>query len=268
METNWLQLWHELAKANFTPKPEMLVQRYERHAEKRAERPDPLLDFVIKDINNRLTVLDIGAGTGRWTLPLSQKAKKVTAVEPLETMSNRLRERLVSAGSNNVQIISSTWEEANVQPHDIAVCAHSMYGSPDFAAFVRKMEDHAVKKCYLALRLLPADGIMGELSEAVYGCWHDSPDAIIAYNALHSMGIYANVLVEEGIYKWVNSTFEEAFARAKRHLQLDNITKYDTLIQYTLRRRLTFSQGEFVWPDGMRSALLWWSPHRNPQEGA
>ena len=30
------------------------------------------------------------------------------------------------------------------------------------------------------------------------------------------------------------------------------------MIRDTLARRLTFKDGAYVWPDGMRSALAWW----------
>jgi hypothetical protein len=108
--------------------------------------------------------------------------------------------------------------------------------------------------------LPPSDGIIGELSLSIYGHHHDSPNAIIAYNALYSVGIYANVLVESDIYRWADNTFEEAFARAKRHLRLQSSTTYNTLIRDTLAKRLSLLNNCYVWPDGMRSALLWWSP--------
>jgi len=112
--------------------------------------------------------------------------------------------------------------------------------------------------------LPPADGIMAELSLRIYGCRHDSPDAVIAFNALYTLGISANVLVENGMVNWVNDTLDDAFSRAKRHLRLETSgTTYDELIYSTLNRRLSFSNGVYSWPDGMRSALLWWNPHHN-----
>jgi hypothetical protein len=135
-----------------------------------------------------------------------------------------------------------------------------MYSSPDLAFFVRKMEQHTRKTCYLAVRLLPVDGVISELHKTIYGSPHDSANAIIAYNALYSLGIYANVLVEHDIYRWTNNTLEEAFIRARRHLRLDSNHDFDGLIRDTLQKRLTPSERGFVWPDGMRSALLHWSP--------
>lgn len=263
-ETNWLELWCQLVRATSHPDSDELVKRYETHSHTRAERPDPLLDFILKEISSSLSVIDIGSGNGRWTVPIARKAKKVIAVEPTKAMQNLLRENIYSAGVTNVQIIEAAWEEAVIQPEDIIVCAHAMYGSPDLESFVRKMESHARKGCYLALRLPPTDGILGEISSVIFGRRYDSPNAIIAYNALYSLGIYTNVLTEDTIFNWVNANFEDAFLRAKRHLHLETSTAYDALIRDTLRRRLIYSDNSYIWPDGMRSALLWWKPHLYP----
>ncbi len=258
METDWFELWRELVVANAHPHNSELAGRYESHARKRGERPDPLLNFVLKNTGNEITVLEIGAGSGRWTIPLGKIARSVTAIEPSDAMLGMLRENVASAKLKNVRIVQSSWEEATIEPHDIVVCSHAMYASPDLGFFVRKMEQCATKTCYLAMRLPPSDGIIGTLSLSIYGHPHDSPNAIIAYNALYSMGIYANVLVEDNIHSWVNSTTEEAFVRAKRHLRLESSTTYDRLIRDTLDKRLTLMDNSYVWPDGMRSALLWW----------
>jgi hypothetical protein len=179
-------------------------------------------------------------------------------------MLDVLRDNMNTA-PGNIQIVQSSWEEAQVEIHDIAVCAHSMYSSPDLASFVRKMERYTRKTCYLAVRLLPVDGVISGLHRAIYGSPHDSANAIIAYNALYSLGIYANVLVEHDIYRWTNNTLEEAFIRAKRHLRLDSNNDYDRLIRDVLDKRLTPSGTGYVWPDGMRSALLYWSPSVSEQ---
>jgi len=260
VETDWLELWRELAISDPYATNGEPTKRYIEHVKNRRERPDPLLNFLLKEIDSCATVLDIGAGNGRWTIPMAKIAQGVTAVEPSDAMQKVLRENLKADGLNNVRTIQSTWEEAVVEPHDFVVCAHAMYSIVDFSSFIRKMEQSAKKGCYLAIRFPPADGIIGELSHSIHGRYHDSPNAIIAYNALYSLGIYANLLVENNIYRWVNTTFKDAFARAKRHLHLESSTNYDKLIKDTLYRRLIPSDDSLVWPDGMRSALLWWHP--------
>jgi SAM-dependent methyltransferase len=260
MDTDWLKLWRELILAGPPTSNSELAKRYKVQARKRNERPDQLLDFVLKRIDGETTVLDVGAGSGRWTIPLAKIAKTVTAVEPSSAMVDSLQENIAAVKLNNIQVNQSSWEDAIAEPHDITVCAHAMYSSPDLASFVRKIERYTTKTCYLAIRLPPFDGIIGELSLAIYERHHDSPNAVIAYNALYSIGIYANLLVESDICHWTDNTFEAAFARAKRHLRLRSSNTYDTLIRDTLAKRLSLLNNCYVWPDGMRSALLWWSP--------
>jgi SAM-dependent methyltransferase len=258
MDTNWLELWRDLIIANPHSANSEPIKRYKNHALRKSQRPDLLLDFALQSVNTDHTVLDIGAGNGRWTIPLAKAAKSVTAVEPAEDMLDLLREN-VKDSQVSIRIIQSSWEEARIEQHDIVVCAHAVYSSPDLASFVNKMERIARKTCYLVIRLPPVDGVIGELTRTIHGRTFDSANAIIAYNALYSLGIYANVLVEKDIYPWVNNTLEEAFARAKRHLQLDSNNVYDGLIRDTLAKRLKSTADGYIWPDGMRSALLWWN---------
>ena len=264
METNWLRLWRDLVSANPHIPTNEAIKRYKTHALRKRHRPDPLLDFVVQSIDSSTTVLDIGAGSGRWTIALAATAKSVTAVEPSSEMLEVLRNNMKNA-SGNIQTVQSSWEAADVAIHDVAVCAHAMYSSPDLAYFVQKMERHARKTCYLAVRLLPVDGVISELHKAIYSSPHDSANAVIAFNALYYMGIYANVMIENDIYRWVNTNLDEAFLRAKRHLRLESNNDYDKLIQDTLNKRLTLSEKGYVWPDGMRSALLYWNP-RPPKQ--
>jgi len=175
-------------------------------------------------------------------------------------MSDILRRNATEAGViEKIDFVPATWETADVGVYDIVLSAHAIYMSADFAAFVRKMETHARRYCYLGVRHIPIDGVIPELSAKIYGSRHDSPNFIIAYNALYQMGIYANVFIEEQGRRWSDETLENAFTRAKRHLRLGSDTTHDDLILATLRRRLVFKDGAYHWPDGMTSALVSWS---------
>ena len=133
-----------------------------------------------------------------------------------------------------------------------------MYMSADLAAFVRKMEAHARRMCYLGIRHFRNDGIIQELSAGIHGTRHDSPNFVIAYNALCQMGIYASVLLEDFRRTWTDATLENAFARAKRHLHIEHDASHDGLVMDTLRRRLAHDGGVYRWPDSMTTALVWW----------
>ncbi len=262
-QTDWLKLWSELVSFNYQPRDENKTLRYTAHARKKSERPDPLLDYVLSQVYRNDTAIEIGPGSGRWTIPLAHKVKMVTEIEPSAEMAEILSQNIASAGLNNVIILPEIWEKAEPGRHDICVCAHAMYNSPDLASFVRKMETQAEKLCALSIRIPPADGVMAELAEVIYGRRHDSPDAIIAFNALYSLGISTNVLIEPGILNWVNRDMAEAFIRAKRHLRLEKNSQFDDIIRNVLNSKLRLIDGNYRWPDGMRSALLYFQPGKN-----
>jgi 16S rRNA (adenine1518-N6/adenine1519-N6)-dimethyltransferase len=57
------------------------------------------------DITKKDLVVEIGSGLGAITLPLSEKAKHVFAVEPDPKISKLLRNELLAAGTSNVTIV-------------------------------------------------------------------------------------------------------------------------------------------------------------------
>jgi len=267
-EPNYLELWRELVmshrgqmhgeRSSFNQKEK--AEAYEAGTRrKNQERPDVLVEFVRDSLNPGETVLDIGAGTGRWAVPLATVAAKVTAVEPAEAMMDILKRNADEEGvTSKIDFVQSTWEAADVGVHDVVTCAHAMYMNPDFAGFIHKVEEHSRQRCYLGIRHFPIDGIIQELNEKIYGTIHDGPNFIVAFNALYQMGIYGNVLMEALQHRWTDASFDTAFERAKRHLRVQDTNQYDELIHHTLELRLKFKDGLYYWPDGMNSALIWW----------
>jgi len=265
MPTDWAALWRELASRDVQASDEgaaQMVERWRGVARKldsgRKQDPDPLLDLILGRLTSEMTVLDVGAGIGRWTLPMAGRVRRVTAVEPLQGMRQVLVERAAAQGIANLDVLDAPWLTAEVPPHDVVVAAHATYTTTDLLGFVRKMETSARRSCFLALRVPAHDGIIGELSERINRRWHDSPNFIVGYNLLLSAGLRPNVLMEPtAVRRWTDPTLEAAVARAKRHLHLDD-DRHDGAIREVLHRRLVLADGIYRWPDGMRSALIWW----------
>lgn len=278
--TDWLALWRELAEAQARGWKEAKAQQqdgdawrdrardYDARTKRRWATTDSSRDFVVSQLqaNPGWTALDIGGGTGSWAVLMAQHARQVTAVEPSPAMGEVMRENISAAGLRNVEIVEGKWPDVRVGVHDLTLCAHAMYGMPDLAAFVHSIEAVTRRMCVLVLRAPILDSLMGQASMRVWGQPFDSPDFQVAYNALLQMGIFANVLMESsGLWDpWRNASLDEAFGELKRKLNVSETTEHDPFLWDLIQRELTFENGEYVWPRGVRSALVYWRIEDKP----
>jgi hypothetical protein len=97
-------------------------------------------------LSSRKTLIDAGAGTGRHAVPLSERVEWVTAVEPSEGMRGLIPPR------DNMTVVASTWEDAEVAPADLVICCHVLYGVEDPLPFITKLEHSARERVFIMLR--------------------------------------------------------------------------------------------------------------------
>ena len=236
------------------------AQRFHKGVRERWRQKDSSRDFILSRIDADSTVLDIGAGTGAWSILMGRHVRWITAVDPSESMISVMRENLAAENTANVSIIQGEWPDVDVEPHDFSLCSHAMYGCPDFAAFVHGMEKHTRRTCFLLLRAPDNDCIQIEAARHIWGLPFDSTNFVIAYNILIQMGIYANVLIENTGY-WkprVSSDIDTALGRLKREIYLAGMDEHDRFLTDLLRRRLSLQDGVYVWPREVCSALVYW----------
>lgn len=100
--------------------------------------------------------LDIGAGAGRYALPLALHVAEVTAVEPSASMRNALRTGAAEHGVTNLRIVPGAWPAALAglgEPPiaDVAFIAHVGYDIEEIGPFLDAMERAAGRLCVAML---------------------------------------------------------------------------------------------------------------------
>ena len=238
------------------------ARQFDKMVDERWSKPDSSRDFLIRKLqeNPDSTLLDIGAGTGKWSILVSPHTAKVTALDPSPSMQQVLREKIEQEKITNIDIITGIWPEDTMAPHDYVLASHSMYGVKEFEVFVNKMTATATKGCIMVLRAPFADSIMAKAATRVFGQPYDSPNFQIAYNILLGMDIFPDVIMEaDGSWPgWDNDNFETALDELKNRLALGDNTDHDVFLTDLLKKNLTQREDKVVWPAGNRSALIYW----------
>ena len=76
-------------------------------------------------------------------MPLADRCRKVTVVEPSQSMVEVLKQGAHQAGIPNIAIVQSGWEEAEVEPAEVVLCSHVLYGVENIVPFIQKLRKYA-----------------------------------------------------------------------------------------------------------------------------
>ena len=107
---------------------------------------DLVLNRLIQEVGPNSTVLDVGGGAGRYSLPLALRCGQVTVVDSSESMLAELRDGASAANIDDLGIVQGLWEDASVEAADLVLCAHVIYGIVEIEQFIRKLERHASER--------------------------------------------------------------------------------------------------------------------------
>ncbi|MCI5179979.1 MAG: class I SAM-dependent methyltransferase [Candidatus Electrothrix sp. AW3_4] len=103
---------------------------------------ETLLARLLPRLEGVSTAIEIGAGPGTLTLPLAERLRKVTAVEPSPAMSEVLADNLAQHGLENVTLLRQRWEELDADalpPADAVLAGGCLYVFYAIDTALRKM---------------------------------------------------------------------------------------------------------------------------------
>ncbi len=178
--------------------------------------PGELLDAVKAELAGFERIIDIGAGTGLFAIPLARAGHRVTAIEPSEEMVRIFTEKLLPEDFSKIDIHTSVWDRWQPRRHDAALCAHSIYGMSDVTRALKKMSEFADRTVLLVRCDSESTTLSGmirkKLGEST--CSKDFVEKVTS--ALSGLGIACTIrtLIQKRISRFVDLAAEaEYFAR-------------------------------------------------------
>jgi SAM-dependent methyltransferase len=210
------------------------------------------------------TILDVGAGAGRYTLPLAALARRVVAVEPSPAMRRHLEARIAAEGTDNVVVVGAPWPEAETDVADVTFCAHVVYGVREIAPFLRELDRRTRRICLIAIRADQHPGVH-ELSLALFGEERVRQPALLdLYNALAEIGIIADVQVLPASGGFRFDDHEAAVAHFRDRLRIPPASPTEGRLRAIVAERLVQeTDGRWRWPGQLpRNAIVSWEKER------
>jgi CTP:molybdopterin cytidylyltransferase MocA/SAM-dependent methyltransferase len=141
---------------------------------------DPVLDALRDLVVPGETWLDIGAGAGRFALPLARVADRVIALDASAGMLEALREDAADHAIGNVEPILGRWPPGQSAPEvtgtlgvfpctDVALIAHVGYDIEAILPFIEALEAASRRLCVAVLMDAQPGSLAGPLWPPVHG---------------------------------------------------------------------------------------------------
>jgi hypothetical protein len=117
---------------------------------------EPALAALLATATDEQVWLDIGAGAGRYALPLALVVREVIAVEPSAGMRGALRTGMGEHGIANVRVVAGAWPESlerlgDLPAADVSLIAHVGYDIESIGPFLDAMEAATRDRCIAVL---------------------------------------------------------------------------------------------------------------------
>lgn len=224
---------------------------------------DPFYQHLRKCVTAQDTVLDVGAGTGRFALALAPHVRQVTALEPNASMLSYLQQEIAASGTGNIVTVQSGWEEASADLRaDIVICSHVLYPIREIVSFLQKLHSATQRACYLYLRATHLDTLTAPLWQHFHGDQRQLPPGYIhALDVLYELGIYAQVEIVKAPFALKYPTLQDAEDELIEQLILEDSPPVRSELR-TLLTNWLHENPDQSWSSPQQeiiSAVLWWT---------
>jgi len=218
---------------------------------------DRLKRFVNKDAS----VLDIGAGIGRFAIPLAMLADKVTAIEPSRTCQKLMRENAINAGVGNLEYAECLWSDFDIsEKYDLVFSVWS----PAIRDPPSLLKMHKASKGFCALITAAAPYGNIDFFHCIYPMiWNEPYKFIYSYahiiSTLYQHRIYPNVETWKAEVEMKYANIDEALNYWKASLMYysDVTEEMDRKLRQYYYSHMN-PDGSYCYPTKGVACMIWW----------
>lgn len=205
--------------------------------------------------------LDIGAGGGRYSLPLALVVRRVMAIDPSPAMLEVLRDGMAEYAIDNIDVRLAQWPlEGPGESADVALMAHVGYDIEGFGVFLDAAEASA-RRCVVIMRANDGGRQGIDLWREIYGEPRE-PYPMLAelLVLLVARGVCPEVrLVDRE--PWGHDSLDELLESTRRQLWLRPGSARDLRLTGALRERASERDGSWAIEWGpLRDGIVSWEP--------
>ena len=203
--------------------------------------------------------LDIGAGAGRYALPIALLAREVIALDASPGMLEQLRIAMAEDGIQNIRTIEARWPVERPPEADVAFIAHVGYDIEAIGPFLDAMEGAARQRCVAMLFEPQPTRYYDELWPEVHG---EARATLPALREFLTLLLARGRLFELRLAERLPHSFEsreQALQFARRQTWVQPEGEKDRRLQALLERRLSERDGRFAfaWEPGAVGVVSW-----------
>ncbi len=205
--------------------------------------------------------LDVGAGGGRFALPLALAVRQLVAIDPSPAMLSALREDAAAFGISNIAQVESRWPMSVALSGDVALMSHVGYDILEIGPFVDALEAAAGRLCVAVM----GQSAMATVSTLFWQPIHGEPRVRLpALPEFLVLLLARGRLPEVGLVDRVPPSFESvdaAHATARRQLWLRAGSEKDRRLAALLGAALEERDGKYAFEwQPTKIGIVSWSP--------
>jgi SAM-dependent methyltransferase len=233
---------------------------FARRADAQIERPTGVaLARAAEALPAAGTVLDVGAGAGAASLPLTAAARLI-AVDERPDMLSELEARAARRGLATAAI-AGRWPDVAAQapPADVVVSSHVLYNVPDVGPFLVALHEHARRRVVVEITARHPLSVLNPLWRKFHDIERpERPTWRDAASAIRALGIDPSVETYRRPAGAASAVSFEALVRATR-IRLCLAPELDPAVATALVEGGADPEDASTWTTGNHDLVaLWW----------